>query len=81
MKRLSGVFGSSASSARSSTTSLTALEEPQQLEDAMRATMYLIDDDVDTAYRLLKQGNSPFHKVRGTPVFEIKYTSADGLHK
>lgn len=64
MPRLGGLFSSSASSARSSTQSLPGLAEHLELEDAMKATMYILDDDMEKADMLLRRRDSAFHKVR-----------------
>ncbi|KAF2145782.1 uncharacterized protein K452DRAFT_284163 [Aplosporella prunicola CBS 121167] len=53
-----------------STHSLSALDEPQQLEDAIRAVSHIMNDDVETADKLLGDGASPFHKLgKGVVVF------------
>ncbi|KAF2088913.1 hypothetical protein K490DRAFT_38273 [Saccharata proteae CBS 121410] len=63
-------LGGSKSKAHGSTQSLNALEEPQQLEDAMRAVAHIMNDDVDTAELLLGKGSSPFHKLgKGVVIF------------
>lgn len=45
-----------------STTSLSALDEPKALEDAMHAAAYMMDDDMELAEEELSRGNSVFHK-------------------
>lgn len=62
-------LGSKAKS-HGSTQSLSALEEPQQLEAALRAVSHIMNDDVDTAEKLLGDAASPFHKLgKGVVVF------------
>ncbi|KAG9960712.1 hypothetical protein KCU61_g6306, partial [Aureobasidium melanogenum] len=56
-------LGAAKHSASSSTHSLSALEEPQALENAMAAVSYILNDDVETAEAELLKGNSPFHKL------------------
>ncbi|KAH0407536.1 hypothetical protein KCU90_g22872, partial [Aureobasidium melanogenum] len=56
-------LGAAKHSASSSTHSLSALEEPQALENAMAAVSYILNDDVETAEAELSKGNSPFHKL------------------
>ena len=56
-------FGSSKSNSPS-TSSLTALEEPHQLEHALAAADYIMNDQVDLAEERLQEGESPFHVVR-----------------
>ncbi|RDI76794.1 hypothetical protein Vi05172_g13219 [Venturia inaequalis] len=46
-----------------STPSLSALDEPKALEDAMYAASFMINDDMDTAEVELAKGNSAFHKL------------------
>jgi hypothetical protein len=46
-----------------STQSLSALDEPQALEDAMYAASFMINDDMGTAELELAKGNSAFHKL------------------
>ncbi len=50
-------------SSNASTQSLNALEEPHALDDALKASMHLMNDDVDAAEKALEKGNSAFHKV------------------
>ncbi|KAI5205431.1 hypothetical protein E4T39_03002 [Aureobasidium subglaciale] len=56
-------LGAAKHSASSSTHSLSALEEPQALENAMAAVSHILNDDVETAEAELSKGNSPFHKL------------------
>lgn len=56
-------FGSSKSKSPS-TSSLTALDEPQQLEQALAAADYIMNDQVDLAEERLEEGESAFHVVR-----------------
>jgi hypothetical protein len=57
---LRGVFGGSRASA--STTSLNALDETKNLEEAMFAASYMMDDEIERAEEELSKGNSVFHK-------------------
>lgn len=45
------------------TKSLDALSELSQLQDAMSAITYIMNDDVDTAEAKLAQGSSSFHQL------------------
>lgn len=56
------LFGSKSSS-HGSTQSLTALDEPRALEDALRAATHIMNDDIEMAEAELAKGNSAFHKV------------------
>ncbi|KAI4765523.1 hypothetical protein E4T52_01691 [Aureobasidium sp. EXF-3400] len=56
-------LGAAKLSTSSSTHSLSALDEPQALENAMAAVSYILNDDVETAEAELSKGNSPFHKL------------------
>ncbi|KAI9839972.1 MAG: hypothetical protein M1819_000164 [Sarea resinae] len=58
----------------SSTQSLTSLEEPQSLEDAMRSVMHIMNDDVEAAEAGLMKGHSTFHKLGMGVVAFIKAT-------
>ncbi|KAL1306657.1 hypothetical protein AAFC00_005331 [Neodothiora populina] len=67
MKRVGGWLGASKNA---STQSLTALDEPKALEDALASVLHILNDDVETADTLLSKGNSPFHKLgKGTVAF------------
>ncbi|PGH02558.1 hypothetical protein GX51_04585 [Blastomyces parvus] len=46
-----------------STQSLDALAESQELESALRATTFIMNDDVDAAEDGLNKGDSSFHKL------------------
>ncbi|KAI9674775.1 MAG: Mitochondrial outer membrane protein iml2 [Caeruleum heppii] len=46
-----------------STRSLNSLDEPQYLEDALRAATHIMNDDVEAAEAGLSKGNSSFHKL------------------
>lgn len=46
-----------------STLSLSALDEAQALEDAMRAATHMMNDDMDLAEEELSKGSSCFHKL------------------
>ncbi|KAF1968305.1 hypothetical protein BU23DRAFT_558536 [Bimuria novae-zelandiae CBS 107.79] len=46
-----------------STRSLNALDELTQIDDAMAAIMYIMNDDVDAAEEHLSKGASPFHQL------------------
>ncbi|KAL5393269.1 hypothetical protein DPSP01_000096 [Paraphaeosphaeria sporulosa] len=45
------------------TRSLNALDELTQIEDAMSAVTYIMNDDVDAAEAHLSKGSSPFHQL------------------
>ncbi|KAF2706737.1 hypothetical protein K504DRAFT_459147 [Pleomassaria siparia CBS 279.74] len=45
------------------TRSLNALDELAQIDDAMAAVAYIMNDDVDAAEEHLSKGNSPFHML------------------
>ncbi|KAF2447415.1 hypothetical protein P171DRAFT_482156 [Karstenula rhodostoma CBS 690.94] len=47
----------------SQTRSLNALDEITQIEDAMSAVTYIMNDDVDAAEAHLSKGSSPFHQL------------------
>lgn len=47
----------------SASKSLTALDEPQALREALAAAAHILNDDVDRAEEELSKGTSPFHKV------------------
>jgi hypothetical protein len=57
---LRGVFGGHKASA--STTSLNALDESKNLEDAMQSASYMMDDNIERAEEELSKGNSVYHK-------------------
>ncbi|KAK5201422.1 Mitochondrial outer membrane protein iml2, partial [Cryomyces antarcticus] len=61
MKRVGTWLGGKSHNA--STQSLSALDEPQHLADAMRAASEIMNDDVDAAEVGLSKGNSAFHKL------------------
>src|SRR6201996_387502 len=46
-----------------STQSLSALDEPKALEDAMYAASFIMNDDIDMAESELAKGTSAFHKL------------------
>ncbi|KAI9761405.1 MAG: hypothetical protein M4579_001055 [Chaenotheca gracillima] len=46
-----------------STHSLNSIDEPQYLEDAMRAVTHIMNEDVEAAEAGLAKGNSAFHKL------------------
>ncbi|PGH15542.1 hypothetical protein AJ79_02324 [Helicocarpus griseus UAMH5409] len=46
-----------------STQSLDSLAESQELESALRAATFIMDDDVDSAEEGLNKGSSSFHKL------------------
>ncbi|KAK8250702.1 hypothetical protein HDK77DRAFT_189910 [Phyllosticta capitalensis] len=58
---LGGLLGSRGKN--SSNSSLSAEDEPQQLQDALSAAAHMINDDMETAERLLKDRDTPFHKL------------------
>ncbi|KAJ9647803.1 Mitochondrial outer membrane protein iml2 [Coniosporium tulheliwenetii] len=58
MSRLAGWIGSKAKP-HGSSQSLNALEEPSQIEHAMRAATHIMNDDVETAEAELSKGSSP----------------------
>ena len=57
-----------------SSSSLNPVEEPTQLEDAMRAVANIMNDDVQAADDELSQGNSPFHKLGSGVVSFLRAT-------
>ncbi|PNS19765.1 hypothetical protein CAC42_7732 [Sphaceloma murrayae] len=61
MKSIGHFLGSR--SQTGSTSSLTALEEPAALQDAMVAAACILNDEFDQAEEGLSKGNSPFHKL------------------
>jgi len=73
MKRVGGWLG--ASKPHASSQSLSALDEPAALEDAMAAVIHILNDDVDTADVELSRGNSPFHKVSSLFLSTISISS------
>ncbi|KAM5444123.1 Mitochondrial outer membrane protein iml2 [Microsporum ferrugineum] len=54
---------SKAAPASASTQSLDAVTESQDLEHALKAAAYIMDDDVDSAERDLEKGDSSYHKL------------------
>lgn len=58
---LGGLLGSRGKNGSNS--SLRAEDEPQQLQDALSAAAHMINDDMETAERLLKDKDTPFHKL------------------
>ncbi|KAI9819909.1 MAG: Mitochondrial outer membrane protein iml2 [Pycnora praestabilis] len=74
MMRMGSWLQSKGKSHNTSTQSLDSLDEPQYLEDAMRAVMHIMSDDVEAAEAELSHGNSAFHKLgKGMTAF-IKAT-------
>lgn len=68
MKRFGGIFGGKAGS--SASRSLTALDEPAALQEAMAAAAFIMNDEVERAETELAKGTSPFHKLgRATTLF------------
>ncbi|EMD00990.1 hypothetical protein BAUCODRAFT_191233 [Baudoinia panamericana UAMH 10762] len=61
MKRALGFLSSKAGVGASK--SLTALDEPQALQDAMGAAAHIMNDEVELAEAELSKGTSPFHKL------------------
>ncbi|TKA61815.1 hypothetical protein B0A55_11961 [Friedmanniomyces simplex] len=61
MRRLGGLLGSRATVSTSK--SLTALDEPAALQDAMASAAHIMNDDVELAETELSKGSSPFHKL------------------
>ncbi|KAI9797604.1 MAG: Mitochondrial outer membrane protein iml2 [Piccolia ochrophora] len=59
---------------KTSTQSLNSLDEPQNLEDALRAATHIMNDDVDAAEEGLNKGNSSFHKLGKGVVTFLKAT-------
>ncbi|KAK7536125.1 uncharacterized protein J3D65DRAFT_404867 [Phyllosticta citribraziliensis] len=58
---LGGLLGSRGKNGSNS--SLRPEDEPQQLQDALSAAAHMINDDMETAERLLKDKDTPFHKL------------------
>ncbi|KAI7161887.1 hypothetical protein KC352_g26697, partial [Hortaea werneckii] len=68
MVRLGSLLGGKAGSTASK--SLTALDEPHALEDALASAALILNDDVEKAEAELAKGTSPFHKLgRATALF------------
>ena len=57
-----------------SISSLNSIDEPNQLDDALRAAANIMNDDVDAAESALSQGNSPFHKLGSGVVSFLRAT-------
>ncbi|EME50040.1 hypothetical protein DOTSEDRAFT_77158 [Dothistroma septosporum NZE10] len=69
MKRVGGWLNPSKSSLASSK-SLTAIDEPHALQEAMRSASLILNDEMERAESELAQGTSPFHKLgRATTIF------------
>ncbi|SMR43347.1 unnamed protein product [Zymoseptoria tritici ST99CH_1E4] len=73
MKRFGGWLSSPAASLGSSK-SLTALDEPHALEEAMSCASHILNDDVERAEAELSQGTSPFHKLGRALTFFLRAT-------
>ncbi|TKA22225.1 hypothetical protein B0A50_08094 [Salinomyces thailandicus] len=68
MKRFGGLLGGKAGSSASK--SLTALDEPHALQEALAAAALILNDEVEQAEAELAKGTSPFHKLgRATALF------------
>ncbi|GAB1739385.1 hypothetical protein NU219Hw_g4346t1 [Hortaea werneckii] len=68
MVRFGSLLGGKAGSSASK--SLTALDEPHALEDALASAALILNDDVEKAEAELAKGTSPFHKLgRATALF------------
>ncbi|DAA73099.1 TPA_exp: Uncharacterized protein A8136_5024 [Trichophyton benhamiae CBS 112371] len=63
MFRVGSWLYSKAAPTNASTQSLDAVTESQDLEHALKAAAYIMDDDVDSAERDLDKGDSSFHKL------------------
>ncbi|KAK2732369.1 Mitochondrial outer membrane protein iml2 [Onygenales sp. PD_40] len=63
MFRVGNWLYNKAAPASVSTQSLDALAESQELESALRAATFIMNDDVDSAEEGLDKGNSSFHKL------------------
>ncbi|TKX23885.1 mitochondrial outer membrane protein iml2 [Elsinoe australis] len=61
MKSIGHYLGSKAH--HGSTQSLTALDEPAALQDAMASATLILNDEFEAAEEGLSKGNSPFHKL------------------
>ncbi|ORX91979.1 outer membrane protein Iml2/Tetratricopeptide repeat protein 39 [Clohesyomyces aquaticus] len=70
MLKVGGWLGGSKLKVHGSNRSLNALDELTQIEDAMAAVSYIMEDDVDGAEEHLSKGSSPFHLLgRGVVTF------------
>ncbi|KAK2853291.1 hypothetical protein FQN49_005212, partial [Arthroderma sp. PD_2] len=63
MFRVGSWLYSKTAPANASTQSLDAVVESQDLEHALKAAAFIMDDDVDSAERDLEKGDSSFHKL------------------
>lgn len=61
MRRVGGLLGSRVG--HGTTRSMTALDEPVALQEAMAAAAFIMNDEVERAEAELSKGTSPFHKV------------------
>ncbi|KXS98031.1 hypothetical protein AC578_8788 [Pseudocercospora eumusae] len=73
MKRVGGWLNPSKTSIHQSR-SLTALDEPAALQEAMRQAAYIVNDEVDKADAELAKGNSPFHKLGSATTLFLRAT-------
>ncbi|KAF2153064.1 hypothetical protein K461DRAFT_277847 [Myriangium duriaei CBS 260.36] len=63
MNTLRHYLSSKSLNSSSSAASLSALNEPEVLKDAMLAAGMILDDDVDGAETELSKGSTPYHKL------------------
>ena len=68
MRRVGGLLGSRVG--HSSTRSMTALDEPVALQEALAAAAFIMNDEVERAEQELSKGTSPFHKVERFRCYE-----------
>jgi len=75
MKKFGGWLGAGKSIAHiGSSKSLTAIDEPVALQDAMRSAALIVNDEVEQAEAELSQGTSPFHKLGHATCMFIRAT-------
>nr|OQO22520.1 hypothetical protein B0A51_11060 [Rachicladosporium sp. CCFEE 5018] len=58
----------------SASKSLTAVDEPYALQQALAAAAHIMNDDVDLAETELRKGTSPFHKLGIATTFFLRAT-------
>lgn len=72
MRRMGGWL--SAKSSLPATKSLTALDEPAALQDALRSAALIMNDENERAENELSKGTSPFHKLGRATTFFLRAT-------
>lgn len=63
MPRFGGLFSRGSAHSSSASLSSPSFSEAQQLEDALRGAMLILNDDLEGAEKILNGDDSPFHKV------------------